>query len=279
MTRTARSLAVCVASICLLLLAVSARAGSVWADIQFAREAEGIVAAVILRMPDDAHAYARESGDAGRPTNLSFSLAEGGALPVWYPRGDMQRDYYDKNATIYAYDNGTALFVRLPADAAGSAYSAQLSLLVCTRRNCLPVELPLKGTVPAGLPEAAQQAWYQDWLQLSSAEPETPKTGTRRFSLAGGGDTAQGGITWSTVAPELADSLPSTDAPLPPPPGEFDFQLEPRYSAEALEITHLGKALLLGLVAGLLLNAMPCVLPVLTLKITGLLLLGGKSNP
>ena len=98
MTRTARSLAVCVASICLLLLAVSARAGSVWADIQFAREAEGIVAAVILRMPDDAHAYARESGDAGRPTNLSFSLAEGGALPVWYPRGDMQRDYYDKNA-------------------------------------------------------------------------------------------------------------------------------------------------------------------------------------
>ena len=73
--------------------------------------------------------------------------------------------------------------------------------------------------------------------------------------------------------------MPSKDAPLPPPPGEFDFQLEPRYSAEALEITHLGKALLLGLVAGLLLNAMPCVLPVLTLKITGLLLLGGKSNP
>lgn len=280
MTRTARSLAVCVASICLLLLAVSARAGSVWADIQFAREAEGIVAAVILRMPDDAHAYARESGDAGRPTNLSFSLAEGGALPVWYPRGDMQRDYYDKNATIYAYDNGTVLFVRLPADATGSAYSAQLSLLVCTRRNCLPVELPLKGTVPAGLPEAAQQTWYQDWRQLSSAEPETPKTGTRRFSLAGGGEAAQGaGITWSTVAPELADSLPSTDAPLPPPPGEFDFQLEPRYSSEVLEITHLGKALLLGLVAGLLLNAMPCVLPVLTLKITGLLLLGGKSNP
>ena len=52
MTRTARSLAVCVASICLLLLAVSARAGSVWADIQFAREAEGIVAAVIRNIAD-----------------------------------------------------------------------------------------------------------------------------------------------------------------------------------------------------------------------------------
>lgn len=280
MTHTGRSLAVCLAGFCLLLFAVSVRAGSVGADIQFARDAEGIVAAVVLRMPADAHAYARESGNAGRPTNLVFRLAGGDPLPVWYPRGAMQRDYYDKDATIYAYGSGTALFVRLPGDAAGAAYEAQVSLLVCTRRNCLPVELPLKGVVPAALPDAAQQPWERDWRKLSADEPAAPVSGgARRFALAGGGGAQDGGITWSTVAPELADALPDVNAPLPPPPGEFDFQLEPRYSAEALEITHLGKALLLGLVAGLLLNAMPCVLPVLTLKITGLLLLGGKNNP
>lgn len=284
MTRTGRNLAVCVASICLFLLAVSVRAGGVWADIQFAGAQESIVAAVTLHMPADAHAYARESGDAGRPTNMTFRLGDGEALPVWYPRGDMQRDYYDKDATVNVYGNGTALFVRLPGDAAGSAYTAQLSLLVCTRRNCLPVELPLKGVVPASLPDAARQAWFQDWQKLAAAPPEEAGSGTGgkapRFSLAGGGDgTGNGGVTWTTVAPELTDALPSSEAPLPPPPGEFDFQLEPRYSAEALEITHLGKALLLGLAAGLLLNAMPCVLPVLTLKITGLLLLGGKNNP
>ena len=278
MTRRGCRLAACFAGMCLLLFAVAVRAGGVGADIRFARDQEGIVAAVTLRMPSGAHAYAREPGDAGRPASLTFCLNGGGALPVWYPPGDMQRDFYDKNATVHVYDSGTALFVRLPGDGAGSPYEARLSLLVCTQRNCLPVELPLKGVVPVSLPDAARQSWYQDWLRLSSAQPEEGgEKSVRRFSLAGGGD-ARGGVAWTTVAPEMSGVLPLSGAPLPPPPGEFDFQLAPRYSAEALEITHLGKALLLGLAAGLLLNAMPCVLPVLTLKIAGLLLLGGKSN-
>lgn len=274
---TRRSLAACLASLCLLFLAVSARASSVWADMEFAREQETLVAAVILRMPADAHAYARKSGDAGRPTELTFRLNGAAPLPVWYPQGHMQRDYYDKDATIYAYEDGTPLFVRLPEDAVGKPYALNLSLLVCTKRNCLPVNFPLSGTVPSTLPEAAQQSWYAEWKALSSDQPVASGS-SRRFALAGNSSAQDSGITWTTVAPELAGTLPETDRPLPPPPGDFDFQLSPRYSAEALEITHLGKALLLGLVAGLLLNAMPCVLPVLTLKITGLLLLGGKSN-
>ncbi len=279
MMNRGRSLVFCFTMIaCMLLAAVAVRAESVWADIRFARDHEGIVAAVILRMPADAHAYAREPGDAGRPTNLTFRLKDGAPLPVWYPRGDMQRDYYDKSATIYAYDDGTALFVRLPEDAPGGAYEARVSLLVCTMRNCRPVEIPLRGVVPAALPDAGGQAWGQDWLKLSATRPVEESGSARRFSLAGGGDAQNSGVAWTTVAPELAGALPGGAAPLPPPPGEFDFQLEPRYSADALEITHLGTALLLGLAAGLLLNAMPCVLPVLTLKITGLLLLGGKSN-
>lgn len=40
----------------------------------------------------------------------------------------------------------------------------------------------------------------------------------------------------------------------------------------------MGKALLVGILAGLLLNAMPCVLPVLTFKISGLLLMGGSDK-
>lgn len=277
MTRRGPSLAACFAGMCLLLLAVSVRAGGVRADMQFAREGDGIVAAVTLRLPSGAHAYARESGDAGRPASLTFRLNGGDALPVWYPAGDMQRDYYDKNATVYVYDSGTTLFARLPGDGAGSPYAARLSLLVCTRHNCLPVDLPLKGAVPASLPDAARQPWHGEWVKLSASPPEEAgEAPARRFSLAGGGD--RGGPVWTAVDPEVAGALPPSVAPLPPPPGEFDFQLAPRYSDEALEISHLGKALLLGLAAGLLLNVMPCVLPVLTLKITGLLLLGGKSN-
>ena len=52
----------------------------------------------------------------------------------------------------------------------------------------------------------------------------------------------------------------------------------PRFSQESLEPTALGTALLLGLLAGLILNVMPCVLPVVTLKLSGLLLLSANSK-
>ncbi|MBR6975296.1 MAG: thioredoxin family protein, partial [Ottowia sp.] len=45
-----------------------------------------------------------------------------------------------------------------------------------------------------------------------------------------------------------------------------------------LEVTSLGKALLLGLLAGLILNCMPCVLPVLTLKTSVLFVVGGAED-
>ena len=62
----------------------------------------------------------------------------------------------------------------------------------------------------------------------------------------------------------------------PAEPEEWRFM--PRSPQESLEPTALGTALLLGLLAGLILNVMPCVLPVLTMKVSALLSASGHET-
>lgn len=48
------------------------------------------------------------------------------------------------------------------------------------------------------------------------------------------------------------------------------YTLTPRYHLPSLEVTSLGTAILFGLLAGFILNFMPCVLPVISLKLSAL---------
>ncbi len=56
------------------------------------------------------------------------------------------------------------------------------------------------------------------------------------------------------------------------PFADTSWQFSPIPHAQTLEVASLGKALFFGLLAGFILNLMPCVLPVLTLKMQSLLL-------
>ncbi|MDR3043095.1 MAG: thioredoxin family protein [Desulfovibrio sp.] len=61
-------------------------------------------------------------------------------------------------------------------------------------------------------------------------------------------------------------------------PGTIHWNFAPRYQVPELEVSGLGKALLLGLLAGLLLNLMPCVLPVISLKLSGFVAVAGLGG-
>ena len=61
-------------------------------------------------------------------------------------------------------------------------------------------------------------------------------------------------------------------------PGAILWNFAPRYQVPELEVSGLGKALLLGLLAGLLLNLMPCVLPVISLKLSGFVAVAGLGD-
>ncbi|MBR4741334.1 MAG: hypothetical protein IK079_00330, partial [Desulfovibrio sp.] len=74
----------------------------------------------------------------------------------------------------------------------------------------------------------------------------------------------------SAVLPLLKKTPPSEENELPPP-NPFTLRLTPFFADNSIEVSNLGQALLLGILAGLLLNFMPCVLPILSLKFSFLL--------
>ena len=302
----------------LLVLAVPARAQDVGVRVETAQDGGRRLLVVNLTIPPGYHAYAHQAGDAGRPTTLRVSVNGSRPLPVWYPEGAMQRDIYDPEATVFVYEDTVRLYAELPdgtGDASGGAaepgaglssgaavslsggsvplpggagqperdgdpaaeklsYTLNISLLLCSSRHCLPVDQELRGELPAQpWPEAARQFWYGHWRELSRRQPveaDAAYEGGPGFSTTGGGDSMAQSVEAFLGRSRQEGALPA--------PAEFDFALEPRYEAETFEISGFGMAVLVGLLAGLLLNAMPCVLPVLTFKVSGLLLMGGQED-
>ncbi|WP_461211386.1 protein-disulfide reductase DsbD family protein [Desulfocurvus sp. DL9XJH121] len=198
----------------------------------------GLLAVLWLDPGPGRHAYANPSGQAGMPMVLSVALDGGAPLPVVYPEGKAVPDAFDPALTVRIYEGPTPIFVRLgapPEDA--RALSGTLSMGVCSEANCLPVReelsLPLTGVDRAALPDARDYFWY-------------------RFHL---------GADAKAAAPGVAA----------PPAGVQDLDLAPRYFRPELEVTSLWPALGLALLAGFILNFMPCVLPVVSLKLSALL--------
>lgn len=296
----------------LLGLVVPVRAQEIGVRVETAQDGGRRLLVISLTVPPGYHAYAHRAGDAGRPTTLRLSVDGGGPLPVWYPEGAMQRDIYDPEATVFVYEDTVRLFAELPAEDGGTAtgesvalpagtamplpgkvsppsaragqeaapggegrlpYTLDISLLLCSSRHCVPVDHDMRGELPPlPWPEAAQQPWYGQWQDLSRRQPaeaDAVYEGGPRFSATGGDSMAQS-VEAFLGRKRQADALPA--------PTDFDFVLEPRYEAETFEISGFGTAVLVGLLAGLLLNAMPCVLPVLTFKVSGLLLMGGSAD-
>ena len=259
----------------------SAAADIVSVQPHFAEGPDGIVMAVEMAFPQGYHAYAHESGDAGRPTTLSIRLDDGSGLPVWYPQGFMQRDLFDPDATVYVYESPTTLFVLLPHEARHRGFEAVLSMLLCSSRNCLPVSQTISGQVPDTLPGLEEAPWKARWEELRRLPPvlskgSAPVSGLP-FAMDEGGAGGLSAVTDPAQDPLAALQEEDGEKPLPPPDG-FALELTPQYTDGSVEISGFGMALAVGILAGLLLNAMPCVLPVLTFKISGLLLMGGRGD-
>ena len=257
----------------------AANAAEITPIIDFARDGNGIACAVQYQIPEGYHAYAHDGAETGRPTSLEFRLEGRKPLPVLYPEGALQRDQFDPQSTVSTYKGEVTLLVVLPGDAPGHSYEAELSMLLCSARNCIPVNQTLTGTVPPILQELPESSWRESALSLlrsSGKEYSKQQSGEGSASRPVAAPSPE--IASKNMQDSSSTSQAQTDATKLPPPLDFNLRLKPRYAAMDLEIYGLGKALLLGLLAGLILNAMPCVLPVLTFKLSGLLLMGGDDE-
>ncbi|MFZ5426312.1 MAG: protein-disulfide reductase DsbD family protein [Thermodesulfobacteriota bacterium] len=202
----------------------------------------GSSVAVLWLLPEQGFkAYGNDPGETGMPTRAEVRLLpEGKSMPVLYPPGKPAPDLYEPGKTAKVYDGPTPLFVVLPEDAQpGFGLEARVSLLACTETSCWPVllETSFSSREAASPAQADVQPWWGLFRELAAAAPESP---------------AAQAVSKAAVQPER-------------------WEFTPRPYHPVLEVDGLLKALPLAILAGIILNLMPCVLPVACLKLSGLL--------
>ena len=235
-------------------------------DTEYA-ELDGHPAAVLWVTPQKGYHTYSHYADAPIPTSLNVRNVQGqpAAAAVLYPQGRLTPDTFEPAKQILAYTARFPIFIRFDAPVSGPL-SADLSMLLCSDKNCVPVQQTVSLALPETLPPpspAALKAYGQlgkAETSPASSEPVSPQA------------PPQQSVTQLTPL-----SRPSVQlAGSPAEPDEWRFT--PRFPQESLEPTALGTALFLGLLAGLILNVMPCVLPVLTMKVSALLSSSGYET-
>ncbi len=200
---------------------------------------------IALDMIPDWYTYAQDPGGMGKPTKLTGTTANGASVTTIYPKGIRKPDSYDSSVMVNVYKSGTRLFVLIP-DAGDTPFplSLRLSLLLCHPTKCVPARRDLTIQQPEialeALPLASEQTWWPEILEL-----------TRKHST-----------TRPRTTPSLSDGIA---------PQLITWNFTPKYLQPGLEVASLFSAILMGLLAGLILNVMPCVLPVVSLKLSALL--------
>lgn len=243
----------------------AAREPDLAVTVDYAEEGEsGAVAAVLwITPPSGYYAYAHD--DTGvLPARLELLDEQGTplAFPVAYPPGVARRDALDPSRRVLVYEGRFPVWVTLPAGTNGGV-RARLSLLLCSDRNCMPTHVETRLKAPDQAPALASVAWgdaYRAAMRQAEGTPALPPAYAGQIPVQPAESTAAGIAVGESGVGKAA--------------GRF----VPRFFQADLEPAALGSAVPLGLAAGLLLNFMPCVLPVLTIKFSGLLAVSGHED-
>ncbi|MCL1985676.1 MAG: hypothetical protein FWG59_04435, partial [Betaproteobacteria bacterium] len=226
---------------------------------EYFRQEQKILALVRLELPADGYVYAHDPGAAVKPAVLVLRDGQERTVPVLYPAG---KEIHSPgvNGPVRVYVSGDTLFVPLDAPT-GSIVSGELSFALCTAAHCFFHSLDVRLRIPEGP------------LRELSASPEAKAYAAARpgriVADAASSPTSSEILPILRLPGNFSEEFPA--ARTKPPELLEDWQFQPRFFQASLEVDGLPTALLFGLLAGLILNVMPCVLPVLTLKASALL--------
>ncbi len=264
---------------------------------------------VLLKMAPRWHTYWEFAGDAGLPTRIEWTLPPGfGAGPIEWPLPESLLE--PGGIRVYAYGGEVLLLTTIQPPAnlktGGEAItiSAAVSWLVC-EAICIPGRAAVSIDLPvADAAEPANAALFSTYAAL------LPSPGVPPFEVAW---RRQGANLIATAAPG-ADVTKVDFLPLPAQ-GQVLGPVESRRVGTKLEVTievdgdltgvlaltdaagrrgwyvstgakaaaggagspGIWLALVYGFLGGVILNLMPCVLPVISLKIFGFIRQGGES--
>lgn len=219
---------------------------------------------VILVLEPGWHIYYKEAGEAGMPTSIEWKL------PAGFKHGELlwekPHKFVDAGITTYGYSHKTIIAVKVtpPADLpAGKPVNvtADIKWLAC-KEICLPGKASASTslTVSNADPDRSNAALFSTvgFNKPVSSLPdeghvETPPASTASSST-GGGTTLDGPASQTSADASSGD----TDKVL-----DEIFGKDGEGAAPQNVWYYLGFAL----VGGLILNVMPCVLPVIAIKV------------
>lgn len=243
-----------------------------------------ILVAVWITPKPGYHFYANTPGDTGRPTTLTPMSAPQGTV-VLYPKGKADKDVFDTAASVFIHETATPFFIRFPGLYAPERTEVQVDLLLCSDTNCWPVTQTIPVALGGPRLPAEQESWWPT-LALHTAVPATQPTDEKAPAADSAADLARelgvqlpGTSTSQSLTPAPSRSgatslsLPDAGARFRPAflTADGAYAFTPTYYIQSLEVSSLGTAIIFGLIAGLILNFMPCVLPVISLKLSSLI--------
>ncbi|OEU71364.1 MAG: cytochrome C biogenesis protein [Desulfovibrio sp. S3730MH75] len=251
-----------------------------------------ILAALILETKNGWYTYSHTPKKMGQPTKLTVSnLPNKTALQSIYLPGKLKDDPFNKGSKIKVYSSPTPILIPVPNASSSISLKAKLSLLMCSKTSCLPFKTDLNfigmGIVPANLPEASKQSWWPLFLKASVEQSKNQRT--KQSKTIAKGKFSLKNISTQTTTVESSNGIKVTEktkiVATPKnvtksseeleqtrPKSKFSFEsLKPIPFTPGLEVGDLTTAILFGILAGFLLNFMPCVLPVISLKLSALL--------
>ena len=207
-------------------------------EISLAVKEQGNQLVVLTITPDAGwYTYSTTPGSGAKPTKLVATL-NNRALTLLAPKGIKTDNPFTKGQKLFVYKRATSFYFHIPQDIQPPyILNISIDLLACKDTACLPVEIDLSETLSLPALSAEQQSWWENYTQTQS-EAMLQREITNEL----------------TISPEAVFSA-----------------IKPQFSQPSLEISGLLKAIMLGLIAGFVLNFMPCVLPVISLKFSALL--------
>jgi len=251
--------------------------------------------ALRLKIVPGWHTYWRNPGDSGEPTALDMLLPPGwSAGPIQWPA---PQRLPIKHLLNFGYE-GEVLHlvdVAVPRGAAGAArFRIKATWLVCNPEHCLPEDADLDFELPVGAGKPS--AWADAIARTRKALPE--KTQGMRFDATrtdagvdlridpapakalyfpfdqgkihnAGAQRYEGGVLAIPKAPQPVGAFTRVAGLLVTDRQAFEIDVPVQGAARQGGASGLALALLLAFAGGLILNLMPCVLPVLSIKILG----------
>ena len=195
-------------------------------------------------------------------------LEKGDTAPVRAPSPVLKKDTPFASAPsadgadgeLPIYSGPVTFWAEIPVSVTGFggvAVQAALSGLLCSSVSCTPASGELNLAWSAlelkAFPLAEEQPWWGQYAEGKDVFIAPPEE-----------------------TPHVRPPAPVAGEPLQTPAEGEGYSalvstLEPSFFIPSLEVQYLGEALLFGLLAGLLLNLMPCVLPVVSLKFSALM--------